>query len=545
MNRNARRLTLMLVVALLALFAGIITAEAALAPVEQAPVQKCADLATLALPNTTITLTEATAAGTNVGGAALPVDICRVAGVISPTWDSYIQFEVWLPASGWNGKFNGVGNGGLAGFINYAAMNDALDRGYATASTDGGHVGGPPVPLGDATWALNHPMKIVDFGYRAVHLTTVNAKAIVSAYYGAAPRYSYFTGCSGGGQQGLAEAQRYPGDYNGVVSGAPAAYPTHMWPGELYPASINQGPTPGTYILTEDKLPLVTQAAINACDALDGLKDGLITDPRTCNFDPATLQCPAGQDLPTCLTPPQVDVVKKVYGGLKDPTTGSQFWYGYEPSSEIGWWGHVSEPFFIPIGYFKYMVYGDPNWDWHTYDFSLPATFNDLYAASDFLSPSLEAMNPDLSAFRKAGGKMIMWHGWIDQNISPRNSIAYYESVKAATNGRYAWDARNNEEVAVDESVKGAMHHGQIEQYLRLFMVPGMQHCQGGPGTDTFDALGALEKWVEKGVAPKSIPAAHLTNGEVDLTRPLCPYPQVARYNGKGDPNDAANFKCK
>jgi feruloyl esterase len=445
------------------------------------------------------------------GSATVPVPFCRVAGVVEPA----INFEVWMPAEGWNGKLNGVGNGALAGGINYPAMVGPLTNGYASASTDGGHQSPAPV-LGD--WMLGHPELWDDFGYRAIHVMTRNAKAIIAAYYGQAPDYSYFTGCSGGGQQGLAEAQRYPADYDGIVSGAPANFPTRMWPGETWPSYVTHRDADSA--IPVEKLPLIHDAALAACDALDGVEDGLITDPRECDFDPATLLC-KGADAPDCLTAGQVDSVQKVYEGLKDPTTGEQFWLGYEPGSELDWPGHIGEPFVIPQGYFKGCVCEDANWDWTTFDFTDPEDFAILYDADARYAPHLNATDPDLTAFNELGGKLILWHGWADQNIAPRNSINYYNSVVAVVGSE-------------DET----------QEFLRLFMVPGMGHCSGGPGPGTFDALAALEQWVEEGVAPEQITGTHLTKGVVDLSRPLCPYPQVAQYTGTGSTAEAENFVC-
>lgn len=474
----------------------------------------CEDLAGLSLPNTTITLAESVPAG-----SGLPA-YCKVAGYV----DTEINFEVWMPVAGsWNGKFNGVGNGGLAGFINHEAMEEALARGYATASTDTGHVGDPtalipPVPLFDASWALNvdvtpHELnweRLVNFGHAGTHKMTVAAKAIVEAYYGEGPEYSYFTGCSGGGQQGLAEAQRYPADYDVVVTGAPANYPTHMWPGEFYPAVLVKAMDVDALI---SKLGLIEAAVLAECDALDGVEDGLLEDPRRCAFDPATLQCEEGDDPATCLTDVQVDVVQKIYAGLHDPfPPGKQIWPGFEPSSESGWPGYL-RPFAIQVGYFKYMVFKDPAWDWTTFDFV--DVYDDWMGSAALLGPELNATDRDLKAFQDQGGKMIMYHGWIDQNIAPRNSINYYESVK---------------------------RKGQVGDFFRLFMVPGMGHCGGGLGPESFDALGALEQWVEAGVEPDRIIGTNQASG---MTRPLCPYPAVAVWTGEGSTDDADNFVCR
>lgn len=446
-------------------------------------------------------------------GKDLP-PFCRVIGVVQPT----INFEVWLPpASGdrqWNGKFNGVGNGGMAGFINYDAMMQSLARGYATASTDTGHIQRP----GDDSWALGHPELVVDFASRGIHMTARAAKTIIQAYYNREPKCSYFTGCSGGGGQALSEAQRYPADYNGMVAGAPANFPTQMWPGELYDAWVTH--RDDASFIPNEKLPLITNAALEACDNLDGIKDGVLDDPRSCSFNPAKLKC-SGTDGPNCLTAAQVDSVRKVYEGLKDPSTGKHFWYGYEMSSETLWPGHINNPFGAPLSYYKYMALQKPDWDWKSLSFADPRDFAVTEEASRRLGPILNSVDPDLTAFKKLGGKLIMYHGWLDQNISPRNSIQYFESVQETMGGEK-----------------------ETQDFLRLFMAPGMGHCGGGPGPNTLDALTALEQWVEKGKAPDQIIATHSTGGNVDRSRPLCPYPQVAKYKGTGSTDDAANFVC-
>jgi feruloyl esterase len=491
----------------------------------------CEALASLKLPETAITSAETVPAGEftpparggppggewlapNQDTRTLPA-FCRVAGVVAPQ----IRFEVWLPqqtGSGrWNEKLNGVGNGGLAGFINYAAMMRSLTRGYATASTDAGHVAEP----GNDDWALGHPELLVDFASRSIHMTARAAKAVILAYYGRSAARSYFTGCSGGGGQALSEAQRYPADYDGIVAGAPANFPTHMWPGELYPAWVTHR-TPESLIPWE-KLSLVQGAVLAACDAPDGIEDGILADPRRCQFKPSSLLC-KGPDGPDCLTAAQVESFERIYEGLKDPSSGGLFWPGYEMSSEPGWTGHVFEPFSIPLNYFKYMALQDPGWDWRSLDFSDPQSFALLNDASHRLGPILNSTDPDLTAFKRLGGKLILYHGWIDANIAPRNSIAYYQAVQEAMGGE-----------------------PETQSFLRLFMVPGMGHCGGGPGPNTFDALAALEQWVENGKAPDRITASHVSSGAVDRTRPLCVFPRVAVYQGRGSTDDAANFECR
>jgi len=475
----------------------------------------CENLRFLSLLQTTITLAESRdeqpfiPQGTSEK-VVPPMQFCRVAGVIDPE----IRFEVWMPVpANWNGKFNGIGNGGLAGFINYSGMSAALTRNYATASTDTGHQGG------NGSWALGRPELLVDFASRGIHAMTLVAKMIIQAYYGMAPQYSYFTGCSGGGGQGLSEAQRYPLDYNGIVSGAPANYPTRMWPGELWPAWFTHKDPAN--LIPPNKLTMIQSAAIRACDSDDGVKDGIIRDPRTCKFDPMSIQCRDG-DAPDCLTEGQVASVKAIYGGLKDPTTGRQFWPGFEPGGEAAWDSHIGGAFGTPLAYFKYFYLGDPGWDWKGFDMTDPRNMQLMYDADAKLRSVLNSNDPDINSFKRAGGKLIMYHGWADSFIAPRNSIAYYESVSALQGGEKP-----------------------TNDFFRLFMAPGMMHCGGGNGPNTFDALTALESWVEKGQPPASITAFHTGPDEkTDRTRPLCPYPQVELYKGTGDINDAASFTC-
>jgi feruloyl esterase len=483
----------------------------------------CENLKVLKIPETTIVSAQSVNAGEFSPPARGPFPkpsannlpaFCRVVGVVQPS----SNFEVWLPsASGdkkWNGKFNGVGNGGMAGFISYEGMVGALARGYATASTDTGHIDKP----GNDAWALGHPELMVDFASRAIHMTARAAKAIIQAYYKQEPRHSYFTGCSGGGGQALSEAQRYPADYNGIVVGAPANFPTHLWPGELYAAWVTHRDVAS--FIPNEKLPLITKAVLEACDSLDAVKDGVLDDPRSCNFDPAKIQC-SGADGPNCLTPAQADSVRKIYEGLKDPSTGKPFWYGYEMSSETSWPGHINNPFNTPISYYRYMALQNPDWDWKNFSFADPKNLALTEEASRRLGPILDSTEPDLTAFKKLGGKLILYHGWLDQNISPRNSIQYFENVQEAMGGEKA-----------------------TQNFMRLFLMPGTGHCGGGPGPNTLDALSSLEQWVEKEQAPSQIIATHSTGGKVDRARPLCPYPQIAKYRGTGSIDDAASFVC-
>jgi feruloyl esterase len=500
-----------------------ITAAAALSAVLSLPsvasAATCESLRSLALPN--VTVTEAVPVGPGQfsppgrGGAVPPAfaklpAFCRLAATLTPTRDSDIKVEVWMPLQGWNGKFAGVGNGGWAGTIGYPAMAESLARGYAVASTDTGHTGNG----GDASFALGHPEKLIDFGYRAVHEMTATAKAVVQTFYDSAPRFSYWVGCSTGGKQGLTEAQRFPADYDGIIAGAPANNWTRLMTGLLWAGRATLS-DPASRIPAE-KFAVLNRAALNACDAQDGVPDGLIENPRSCRFDPQVLMCRDG-DGADCLTKAQVEAAKKIYGPATNPRTGEALYPGLPPGSELGWNQAAGgpAPFPIPDSHFKYVVFQNPMWDFRTFDFD-----RDFTRAERADNGVLTAVDPDLRAFAQRGGKLLMFHGWNDQLISAQNSVNYYESVR---------------------STLGA---ARTDATLRLFMAPGMAHCSGGPGPNQSDWLSALEGWVEQGVAPSRIIASRIANGAVDRTRPLCAYPQVARYTGKGSTDDAANFSC-
>jgi feruloyl esterase len=491
----------------------LLAAAAALAA-EPAGGTSCESLSKLAVPNIAITGAQIVAAGEFLAPAGrgpapsfkdLPA-FCRVQATLTPSADSDIKIEVWLPASTWNGKFQAVGNGGWAGIISYGPLGAAVRRGYAAASTDTGHVGG------SASFALGHPEKLTDFAYRAVHETTVAAKAIIANFYGNGPRYSYWNGCSTGGRQGLKEAQKFPADFDGIIAGAPANYQMHL---HVWSVAVAQAmdKEPGSYIPPE-KYPAIHKAAIEACDALDGLKDGLIQDPTRCHFDPKVLEC-KGADSPACLTAPQVEAARKIYAPVKNTRTAAEIFPGMEPGSELGWAGLAGpKAAAVATDTFTYIVYKDPNWDWHTLN---PDT--DTALADKIDNGLIDAIDPNLEPFFSHKGKLIMYHGWSDQLIAPGNSVNYYGSVAKKTGSK-----------SVDE--------------IRLFMVPGMAHCAGGEGPNTFDMVSALEQWVEQDHAPEQIIASHSQNGTVDRTRPLCPYPQVARYKGSGSIDEAANFTC-
>ncbi len=487
------------------------------APALPATAASCESLASLPLKGGAITTAESVAAGAfqqpgaragGKGGAAytsLP-SFCRVAATLKPSSDSDIKIEVWLPSANWNGGLESVGNGAWAGTIGYAAMATALGAGYATASTDTGHTGG------SVTFVVDHPEKLTDFAYRAVHEMTVASKAIAAGFYGQAPKHSYFNGCSTGGRQALAEAQRYPIDFDGIISGDPDGFATHIQAAQLY---IGQAAhkDDASYI-PPAKYAAVHAAALAACDALDGVKDGVIEDPTRCHFDPKVLEC-KGADESICLTAAQVESAKKSYSGIQ---AGRSTLWGVEPGSEIGWSSLSGpQPLGLAVDTYQYLVFKDPKWDYHAFDAE-----KDVPAADKAAGPLMNSIDSDLRPFFSHGGKLIMYHGWADPGIPPMFSVEYYKSVVEKTGG--AKTANND---------------------IRLFMVPGMGHCAGGDGPSTFNSMAALAQWVEQGKAPDQIIASHATRGQVDRTRPLCPYPQTAVYQGSGSTDEATNFACK
>lgn len=434
---------------------------------------------------------------------------CRVSAVIAPA----VHFEVWMPLADWNGKFQGTGNYGYYGSIIYGSLAAGVRRHYATSNTDMGHVATSPDP---GSWALKRPDLVVDQGYRAQHETAVRSKELVRAFYGKAPRLSYFTGCSSGGWQGLTEAQRFPHDYDGIVAGAPAISVVHLHAVTL----LNYAA--GLPIATE-KFQLVTDAVLKKCDASDGVKDGLLSDPLACNFDPAELTCKAGSDAASCLTGEEVGAFRKFYAGLSY-SSGEPIYPGLPRSSEY-MLPSMRVVLALAESTFKDMVFEDPTWDYRRIDFD-----RDVRYADARIGDILNSNSPDLREFRRAGGKLILYHGWHDAGISPLNTVDYFERVAA-----FMAEGRQGKDAALFA----------VQPFARLFLAPGMGHCGGGPGPDNFDALAALEKWVEEGAAPESIVASHLSQGVVDRTRPLCPYPQVALYKGTGSIDEAANFRCE
>ena len=485
----------------------------------------CESLASLALPNATITAAEAVEAGafSQPGGrggnafADLPA-FCRVAATLKPTADSDIKMEVWLPApraegapgnTAWNGKFLMVGNGGWNGNIDRNALATGLLRGYAAASTDTGHEGG------GGPWMAN-PEKLIDFGYRAVHETTAKAKSLVNAYYGNAARLSYFQGCSAGGRQALKAAQKFPADFDGIVAGAPALNTTGRAIFAVYAAQALRKEE-GSYI-PSTKYPAIHRAVLEACDVKDGVKDDVLENPRACTWDPKTIECKAGTDDASCLTPAQVVAARALYQPVKNARTGKLIFSGLELGSEMGWSTFGSQQAFpIATQMFQQMIFKNPAWDYKTLNYDA-----DIALVDKIENGNINAMDANLQPFLARGGKLIQYHGWADQQIPPGTSPEYYQ--------------------AVVERAGGA---DKVKSGYRLFMVPGMGHCGGGDGTATFDMLAALDRWVEKGQAPDSIPASRVLDGRADRTRPLCSYPQAATYKGSGSTDEAANFVCR
>jgi feruloyl esterase len=504
---------------------GVCVALALLVLVQARPAAaaaSCESLASLRLPNATVTsatdvaagaFTPPTAPGRGVAPAlartmaALPA-FCRVALTSKPTADSNIKIEVWLPASGWNGRFQAVGNGGWAGTIPYAAMAAAVARGYASAGTDSGH------STPGASFAVGHPEKLVDYAHRSLHEMAVHAKGVVGALYGNRPTASLWNGCSTGGNQGLTLASMYPDDFDAIVAGAPPD-PRARLHGVRLLAHHLVHRTTGSYIPPE-KYPVIHKAVMDACDAKDGVKDGILENPASCRFDPNVLACKDG-DGPSCLTAEQVVTARLLVSDVKHPRTGRVLYPPLlQPGSEL-MWGTLAGPqaYAIAVETYRYLVAKNQAWEASQLNPDTDVTLTDKAAAV------LDTVTPNLKPFFARGGKLLMFHGWNDQQVPASSSISYYKRV-------------------LDTVGKGV-----TGQSIQLYMVPGMNHCQGGVGTDTFDKIAAIEEWMARGTAPAQIVASHATDGKVDRTRPLCPYPQVAVYKGTGSTDEATSFTCR
>jgi feruloyl esterase len=507
--------------------------------------QSCESLKDLKLTDTTITLAKSVAPPvsfaiglTSNAEVTVSQSFCDVVATLSPAADSSIQIEVWLPSpSSWNGKLLGTGNGGPGGTIVHGALASGLKLGFATANTDMGTAG-----TGDAGWGygMHHPEKANDWVYRSTHLMTVFSKEIVRSYYGRSAQHSYFTGCSAGGHQAITEARHYPDDYDGIVAGDDAPDKTHLFMIGLW-NRLAVSKEPDSYI-PPSKVPMIHNAVMMACDALDGLLDGVIDDPRRCHFDPKVFQC-MGADGPDCLTAPQVEALHKLYDGARNPRTHELLFAGQPPGSELNLSGLatlVAAPpsaararpaALSPLNW----VFG-ATWDSSTFDFDRDVeTFDSKWAKPFNMNTS-----PDLSDFKKHGGKIIFFDGWADALSSPFEMVGWYESIERTMGGP-----------------------DKTTDFARMFVAPGMSHCFGGDGPNVFgqfatppppkldpdhDVLFALDRWVTRGIAPQKIIATKYVNNKPELgierTRPLCVYPKVARWVGSGSIDDDANFAC-
>jgi feruloyl esterase len=501
----------------------------------------CERLRTVKIPNAQITNIEFVTSGSlapvgafNLRGEPVVLQdlprFCRVMGTSRPSADSEIRFEVWLPEK-WNGRYQQLGNGGWAGSIFYQRMGPPLTHGFVAAGTDDGHRG----PSDDASWALGHPEKLVDFGYRSLHETSVAARALSAAFYGHAPKYAYFNGCSDGGREALVSAQRYPEDFNGWVVGAPANDWSRLLGGLLRDSQLASRAS-----FSSVQLNLLTRAALRACDAADGLADGIIANPPACNFDPHSLVCTPGRT-EDCLSVAQADAAEAIYRGVSDPKSGVQIFPGRygtmgTEADPVQWplWITGPSPLGLSIAssHFKYVVYAEPSLDIMHVD---PVrALNDSRQRVDAV---LSALDPNLERVRAGGKKIIQYHGWSDSAIPADFSVSYYNAV-AATLG------------------------GDIRDFYRLFLAPAMAHCAGGPGPNAFggadnpgavydaqhDVVAAIQRWVEEGQAPEHIIATKFEGDDphrkVVRARRLCVYPAVAKWTGKGSSDDATNFVC-
>jgi feruloyl esterase len=479
----------------------------------------CEDLLRLSIPDTSVTVAESVAAGAftpqNARGrgsaqqqafARLPA-FCRVALTSKPSGDSDIRIEVWLPFTGWNGRLQAVGDGGLAGSIPITSMATALAEGYVAAGTDTGHVGGT------ADFMPAHPEKLVDFAHRSTHQMAVAAKAVVAAFYSKPAAFSYYNACSGGGRHALTSAQRYPGDFQGIVAGAASWNQARLDAGRIG-VNLTANRTPDA-VIPASKYRMIHDAVLQACDLQDGVKDGVMEDPRACTFDYAALTC-KGADGPSCLTPQQVESAKVLTSPFKDAASGRTLMEPHlRPGTELGWANLGGpEPPANSVERVRRFHLKDP-----THEFRLSTIAADVERAAQMDNGLMASNTFDLKPFFDRGGKLLMWHGWSDPQVPGDLSASYFNGVLKT--------------VGVS-----------AEPSIALFMLPGVSHCGGGPGPDTFDKMAAITEWVEQGRKPSRIVASHLTEGKVDRTRPLCPFGQSAKYSGTGSTDDAANFSC-
>jgi Tannase and feruloyl esterase len=483
------------------------------------PVMECAAVMNLNITddmNMPVKINSATV----VTSASAPY--CEVRGTIAPANTVVLR----LPTQGWTQRYLQTGCGGLCGNsnINYGKSADCTvvkDGTIASATTDMGHQGAG-TPRG--SWAVNNPQAQIDFAYRGVHVASRVAKAIITQFYGKRPAYSYFNGCSDGGREALMEAQRYPDDFDGIAAGAPASNMVvqntfhHVWN-----VMANQDAA-GSYILLAAKLPMLHDAVLKACDGLDSLVDGVIEDPRRCNFEPARLLCKANQENSTCLTAAEADVVRKLHDGARDSKGRYLEQKGSHPwGSELEWTLFVPKAQGMTTGsetiaaefasYLAYFNVANPNWQLTDLEFSVPSFWKTV-ATSSYLS----ATDPDLGAFARRGGKLLLWHGWGDQHISTQATLNYYDALRKT------------------------MGASAVDRFARLYLFPGVAHCGGGAGPDRFDVLTPVMAWVEGSDVPNKIVASKVTDNMTTRTRPVFPYPMVARWTGAGSSDDEANF---
>jgi feruloyl esterase len=540
----------------------------------------CTNLQTLGLEDTTITSATDITTGvfitpdTNQRLTGLPA-FCRVTATLTPTADSLIKIEVWLPETTWSGRFLGLGSGGWGGYIDYSALALRLQAGYAVANTglgtgvsgcnstwcgSAGNMGNPlAIAYGDppypTTGLFGHPERIKDYGHRAIHLMTVRGKEIVKAFYQRSADKNYYFGCSTGGDHALMEAQRYPEDYDGIVAGAAAPNRTHKWAGGTY-GWLGLHDHPSGFIQT-GQMSLINKAVLKQCAGQDGgvATDQFLTDPGDCNFDPGVLQCTGGDVPPACLTADQITSMRGYYAGTIDPVTGERIIPGGVRGSETDNVNQLGFAFAerLPESASDapmYWVFGPSfgqagsavnylNFDIH----------RDLDAIDDQLAKTLNPTSTDLSEFRGHGGKLIMYHGWADPDVTPLFSVNYFNALVAHDRHHFEHARHDDDMQHVRFDEKGGQSAlERTQSYARLYMVPGMYHCSlGGPGPNSFVLLPSLINWVENGVAPETVIATKFVNDtppNVQMTRPLCVFPKVAKYNGSGSTNDAANFTC-
>ena len=482
----------------------------------ETPQINCTDLHELRLPQTEVLSVEYKMAGPYTSMERSPSaqktherlpGYCIVKLASHPSSDSDIRIELWLPEpDAWNGKFLGTGNGGYSSMMFYDQMAEGLARGYAVGASDTGH------PGDDMHFAIGHPEKVKDWAFRATHMMAEQGRAVSKAFYGKPLTHAYFRGCSTGGQQALSEAQRYPMDFDGIIAGDPG-HDRAMLNVDFVKSWLATNPPDGPRFPAK-KLPALHRAVIAACDKDDGVVDGIITDPRTCRFDPASLRCAAGTNNDSCLTDAEIKAVQTLYDGPVRDKAGRQLYPGWTKSSEGGWGPYlVSAPEPVRFTFWRLWIYGDPNM---TPEQLQPEA---ALARSRAMYPYIDATDPNLRPFAKRHGKLLLYHGWADPIVPSENSIEYYDAVKKTVGD-------------------------QTEDFARLFMVPGMSHCGGGPGATAFDMLGTLDAWVTEGKAPERILATHLEDGKPTLTRPLCAYPLEAKWDGVHDTHNATSFTC-